>query len=155
MRERWTVALGGAAALLVLLYVLVWEPLQGGLTRLRSDVTQARTDLAWMRQAALDVRRLSAAAAAPVRAQPRNESLLTRIDQSARAAGLGEAVKRVEPQGEGGLRVQLEQVGFDQMLVWLSSLEREQRVAVVNVVIDRQPASGRVNARLILQENAS
>lgn len=42
-------------------------------------------------------------------------SLLTLVDQTARAAGLGAALKRVTPQGENRLGVQFDAVEFDQL----------------------------------------
>jgi general secretion pathway protein M len=60
-------------------------------------------------------------------------------------------MKRLAPQGEDKLSVQLEAVEFDQLIPWLGALEREHRIAIVNLSVDRAGASGRVNARVILQ----
>lgn len=153
-RERWI--LGGAAGLLLALglYLLVWEPWQDSLERLRGTVAARRADVAWMRQAAADLQRLQSAGEAPQATARGGRSLLTVVDQSARSAGLSQAVKRVEPQGGDKVRVWLEQAGFDEMIRWVNVLEREQGVRVDSAVVERHADAGRVDARLVLREAA-
>lgn len=156
LRERWIVAAGAGAGVILLFYAFVWYPLQNGLSELRQSVVSLRNDVAWMRQAADDVKRLSAAAEQDGQDAPaRDESLLVLVDRTARTAGLGSAVKRVEPQSNNQLQVSLEQVSFDQMIRWLGDLEQDYGVAIVNAVVDRQAESGRVDARLVLQGGGS
>ncbi len=77
-------------------------------------------------------------------------SLLTLVDQTARAAGLGAALKRVAPQGEDRLGAQFDAVEFDKLIPWLGALERDHPIAIVNLSVDRA-AAGLVNARVIVQ----
>lgn len=152
-RERRLVGGGGVLTLTLLLYALIWQPFQNTLQRLRQTVAEQRADLAWMRQAALEAKRLRNAQDKPSSSpsQDARRSLLIVVDQTARSAGLGTALKRVEPQGEDKVRVWLEQVDFDQLIGWLDTLRREQAIRTANAVIERQ-AGGSVDARLILQE---
>jgi general secretion pathway protein M len=154
-RERWITGGGGALTLLFLLYALVWHPFHANLLNLRQTVATQRQDLAWMRQAAAEVKRLSASPAAATARQSNPQSLLTLVDQTARTAGLGTVMKRIEPQGEDKLRVQFEQVDFDQLIRWLGSLEQEHGVTSASVTLDRQAEAGRVDARLVLQGRTS
>ena len=57
------------------------------LANLRQTVAVQRQDLAWMRQAAAEVKRLSASPAASMAHQNNPQSLLTLVDQTARTAG--------------------------------------------------------------------
>lgn len=160
-RERLLLALAAGALLLLSFYLWVWEPLQQELRGLRQSVEQQSAELAWMRSAAGEVRRLQsrAAAAASSMAAPAADnssaaggpSLLTLVDQTAKLAGLGSVLKRLEPQGRDRLRVQMEQVGFDALLLWLTALQNEHGLILVNAVMNRQTMQGRVDARLILQ----
>lgn len=153
-RERW-ILLGGAGVLgLVLLYVLLWEPLLGRLRVLRTEVQNLREEVSWMRGAAAQVRALEGNQSSLGTVSRQGQSLLTLVDQSARSAGLGEALQRVEPQQDDSLRVQFEAVSFDQLVLWLGELGSRYQVAIVNVVIDRE-TNGRVNARLVLQDQRS
>ena len=120
-RERALVAGGAAATLALLLYALVWEPFQAGGRRLRQSVAEQRASLAWMRQAAEEVKRLNGAGAAQAAGDDR--SLLTLVDQTARAAGLGPALKRIAPQGDDKLSAQLDAVEFDKLVIALSMLD--------------------------------
>ena len=154
-RERWFLGGGGIVLAVALIYVVAWRPWRINVARLQQQVAAQRADLAWMRSAAQEIKRLEVAAVTQGPDRNRERSLSTLIDQTAKAAGLGTALKRVEPQGDAGLRVRLEQVSFDRMLLWLSELEREYGIEIDNAVIDRQVEDGRVNARLVLQEIAS
>lgn len=148
-RERGLVAGGAALMLALLVYALGWEPFWTRHRRLQQSVAEQRADLAWMRQAAQEVKRLSGAGSARPVADGR--SLLTLADQTARAAGLGTALKRLAPQGDDKLSVQLEAVEFDKLIPWFSALERDHRIVVVNLSVDRAGTTGLVNARVILQ----
>lgn len=147
-RERLLVAGGATLTLVLLLYALAWQPFQASHRRLRQSVAEQRTELAAMRQMAQEIKQLGG----PNGKLPATEgrSLLTVVDQTARAAGLGAAVKRVTPQGENRLGVQFDAVEFDKLVPWLGALERNHRIAIVNLSVDRA-AAGRVNARLVVQ----
>lgn len=156
LRERWMIGGGTGLVAVLLLYALVWHPLQRNLTALHQSVGELRSDVAWMQQAVGDVKRLTNAAETNTQAvSARDESLLVFVDRTARSAGLGPAVKRVEPQGINQLQIRLEQVSFDQMIRWLGNLQQQHDIALINAVIDRQTESGRVDARLVLQGGAS
>ena len=154
-RERWFLSGGGLALAAILVYALAWRPWRVDVERLQQQIAAQRADLAWMRNAAQEVKRLGGAAVTQAPNRTREQSLSTLVDQTAKAAGLEAALKRVEPQGDVGLRVRLEQVSFDRMLLWLGELEREYGIEIDTAVIDRQADDGLVNARLILREIAS
>jgi general secretion pathway protein M len=164
--QRERLFLGSGAGLLVLLlcYVFFWLPFQDNLSGLRESIVRQRSDLARMQQLAGEIRYLEkrtrsvAPSLTPASPQPvpgaaaSNPSLPTLVDQSARAAGLAGALKRVEPQNDSTLQVQFEQAGFDSLLHWLDSLLQDHGIVVINVIVSKQDAPGRVNARLVLQQ---
>ena len=161
-RERRLLALGALALALLAGYALFWQPWQTRLHDARAAVQQLRADLAWMRGAAVTLQRLGPATPAPntPAAKPAAGSLAVLVDSSAAALGLADVVKRVEPQSDGRLRVVLEQVGFDRLLLWLGRLRAEHGVVVEQATINRDGgqaggrAEGRANARLILRDGA-
>ena len=73
------------------------------------------------------------------------------VDQSARSGGLGNAIKRIEPDGSRGVKVWLEGVAFDPMILWLGKLTKSFRIEPTMITLE-PIGSGRVNARLTLQE---
>jgi general secretion pathway protein M len=151
-RERLLVAGGAMLTLALLLYALAWQPFQASHRRLRQSVAEQRAELAAMRQMAIEIKQLGESNGKPPATEGR--SLLTLVDQTARAAGLGAALKRVTPQGEDRLGVQFDAVEFDKLVPWLGALERDHRIVIVNLSVDRATA-GRVNARLIVQGSRS
>lgn len=147
-RERGLIVVGTVLVMMLLSYVLAWEPLRNSDRRLRQNVAERRADLAWMRQAAEEIKRLGGAGAA--RPVADNRSLLTLVDQTARATGLGTALKRVAPQGDDKLSAQLDGAEFDKLIPWLSALERDQAIAIISLNVDRTDAPALVNARIVL-----
>lgn len=147
-RERGLIVVGTVLVMMLLSYVLAWEPLRNSDRRLRQSVAERRADLAWMRQAAEEIKRLGGVGAA--RPVADNRSLLTLVDQTARATGLGAALKRVAPQGDDKLSAQLDGAKFDKLIPWLSALERDQAIAIISLNVDRTDAPALVNARVVL-----
>jgi len=148
-RERHLIGSGMALTLALLIYALAWQPFRASYRRLQQSVAEQRADLAWMQQVAQQVQRLSGVGE-NAHATADGRSLLTRVDQTARAAGFGPALKRIAPQGNEQLSVQLDAVEFDRLIPWLATLERNQRIVIINLSADRTAAAGRVNVRLIL-----
>jgi general secretion pathway protein M len=146
-RERALISGGIVLMLAVLGYLLVWEPFQSSHRRLQHSVAEQRADLAWMRQAAQEIQRLSGAS----RPKSDGRSLLTLVDQTARTAGLGAALKQITPQGDDKLSARLDAVEFDRLLPWLGALEREHPIILTHLSVDRTETAGLVNARVILQ----
>lgn len=150
-RERRALLLGATALLLVLAYLLAWEPLLRSRDAWRVRVAAAETDLAWMRAVAPRVQ--AAAGTAPATAAPDGRSLLARVDASARDAGLGTALLRVEPIAAGQVRVTFEQAGFDALMHWLETLAAAQGVRVTELSAQRADGVGLVDARVSLQSS--
>jgi general secretion pathway protein M len=147
-RERLVAAGGAALTLALMVYALAWQPFQASSFRLRQSVAEQRAELVLMRQMAEEIKRLGGSDGKPKAADGR--SLLTLVDQTARAAGLGAALKRVTPQDADRLSAQFDAVEFDKLLPWLGALERDHRIAIVNLSVDRA-AAGLVNARVMVQ----
>ena len=59
-------------------------------------------------------------------------------------------LKRVEEERQHTVRVWIEQVAFDQLIVWLDSLQRKYAITTASLVVERLDQPGRVNVRLIL-----
>lgn len=151
-RHRPFVVSGAVLALGVLLYAALWLPFSHRVDRLTVQVKEQRALEVWMRDAASQVVRLRGTAAA---APADGRSLLALVDQTAKQSQLGSAIRRVEPDGEGKVRIQLEQAGFDDILGWLQELSRRYDVHVDNITVDRIDLPGLVNARVSLQGSQS
>ncbi len=149
--EKRTLGIVSIALVILLLYAFVWNPVVKGVDRLRATVSEQQELLVWMQASAEEVKTLRAAEGASRPTSRGGQSLLLVVDQTAKGSKLGTALKRVEPKGQNEVRVRLEEVAFDDMVRWLSGLQRRQGVNVDSISIDRQSAPGRVNANLTLK----
>jgi general secretion pathway protein M len=149
--ERRMLGIGAVLALLLLVWALAWHPLANRRAQLRQDVENQRRDLAYVRLGAAEVEQLRATGQRS-RGDRQGKSLLALADATARAAGLGDALKRVEPVGARGVRVSFEGAGFDALAQWLEVLSRQFGVEVVDLSADRADGIGLVNARATLQD---
>jgi len=146
-RERSVLSLGALAVVSILLYALVWEPWQSDLRRLRQQVPQQKTTLAWMQQQAAAVKPLLQRIA---RANPgRDLPLLTVVEQTAREAGLRDAIRQMQPGDEGEVRIWIQDAYFDPWLKWTETL-RKQGIESSAVTVNRSPQPNRVNIRMTL-----
>jgi general secretion pathway protein M len=145
----------GAAALLaaIFLYLVLVHPFHRSYDRLRDGVEERRATLQWMQESALKVKQLRGANPAAGKGME-GRSLLSVTDDAARAAGLGAALKRVEPDGSTGVRVWLEDASFDSVVGWLGVMATRYGVDVDSASMERTETRGRVNARLSLQAAA-
>ncbi len=150
-REQSTLLFGGGALFIMFFYLLLWAPLSEESDRLKSDVQSQRATLAWMQQAATQV----VSSNRSVKNGGRGESLLTLVDRTGKAAKLGGLIKRIQPDKEGGVRIWLEDIQFNKMIIWLKKLANDNGVVLVNSNIEKQSVSGLVNARLTFKSSAS
>jgi general secretion pathway protein M len=142
-REQKVVSIGGVALAIIVVLVGVLWPLQTKVSRLADDNETKRQDLAWMRVNADEVR----AAAATIPANT-GEAPVVLVDRVGREAGLGTALRGTQPNGTGGVRVQLEAASFDVMIQWLATLDRRYGFSIDSITVDRAPTAGLVNANI-------
>ena len=148
-RERLMLVAGVVLLALLLFYALVLAPLRSGYHALQENVSEQRAMALWMQESALTIQRLRSSGAAAKGLGGR--SLLAGTDSTARAGGLGPALKRVEPEGDNSVRVWLEGAPFDVLIKWLGTLSTRHGVDADSVTLERSEAAGLVNARLTLE----
>lgn len=150
-RERNLVYLAAALFFVALVYFAIVLPVTSAAKQRAARVEQKTADLAWMRQVAPQV--MAAAAAGGGTAS--SESLVVLVDRTGREAGLGNAIRDQSPDGEHGLRLQLQGASFDVLVTWLASLQQQYGVRVESAMIGATSAPGLVNASLTLTHGAA
>lgn len=148
-RERRTLILGVSALAVILAYFLLWRPAHLGATRAATKLRQEEALLTWMQRAAAEARQLQQSGGGS--SATNGQSLFALADQSARAAGLADAIRRVEPSGADHVRISLQDAAFDRVVTWLGGLSAKQGVAVDAATIRQGKAPGKVNAQLVLK----
>lgn len=151
VRDRRVLVAGGIVVAILLIWALLWIPLSRARASLTAQVAQQRADVAWMRQSLAQARELRTQGARGNVAR-QGKSLLALADATARADGLGDALKRVEPTGAASVRVSFEVVDFDVLSNWLEALARDYGVSVTDLSVDKSQGLGLVNARVTLQD---
>jgi general secretion pathway protein M len=68
---------------------------------------------------------------------------------TASAAGYDLTIRRIEAEDEGA-RLEIEDAGFPELVLWIEELERAHALRLVAIEIDRRPEPGVVGARLTL-----
>jgi len=148
-RERFFVIAASAALVLFLLYAMLWRPVVGNARDVQQRIAAQESELQWMRQAAAEARTLRGSARGNAGAS--GGSLLSLVERTARQGRLAPAVRRVQPEGQQGVRIWLENAAFDDLLVWLHQLAAAHGVSLSEIAVERQPAAGIVNGRLLLE----
>jgi general secretion pathway protein M len=152
-RREQGLVFGGAVVLLALaLYVWAWEPLAEARVAERQRVAQQQALLDWLTAVTPVAREMRADARRSVDLGGR--SLLGLVDETARAAGLAGSLSRIEPAGNGEVRVWMEEADFVTTMGWLQRLSVSHPVDVSQLSMERVQRAGRVSVRVTLTSNA-
>jgi general secretion pathway protein M len=125
-RERMLAGGGGAVALLLILYLAIWDPIVSSAKSLSTELPALRTAAAKFNQDATEAERLRATA----RNRGPAPSLTTAIDESAQRTNVKPAIKQVQSLGPDRAQVTLGPVAFDQLVRWLADMGQQGGVAV-------------------------
>lgn len=149
-REQWIVGVGGVVVLVIVLWAFVWLPLDRGHQRLESGVQ------VWQ-QALSDIRGIAAQGGQPGNAgenrrDTSNESPVVIVDRTLTERNLNNSVQRRQPV-PNGIRVEFEDVPFDQLVIWLGDIYSGYGMAVQNgsMSLSSRNEPGRIDATLTLE----
>ncbi len=141
-REQRMVAFGGIALALIILFGGILLPLQSAVSGAESSNETKRQDLVWMRAHAAEIR--AAGNQLPV---DNGEPPVVVVDRVGRAAGLTDALRGTQPNGNG-VRVQLEGAPFDTVVTWLATLDQRYGLSIESITVDRTVKPGLINASI-------
>jgi len=141
-REQRMVAFGGIALALIVLFGGILLPLQSAVSGVESSNETKRQDLVWMRAHAAEIR--AAGNQLPV---DNGEPPVVVVDRVGRAAGLTDALRGTQPNGNG-VRVQLEGAPFDTVVTWLATLDQRYGLSIESITVDRTVKPGLINASI-------
>jgi general secretion pathway protein M len=141
-REQRMVAFGGIALALLILFGGILLPLQSAVSSAESSIETKRQDLVWMRAHAAEIR--AAGNQLPIDS---SEPPVVVVDRVGRAAGLTDALRGTQPNGNG-VRVQLEGAPFDTVVAWLATLDQRYGLSIESITLDRTVKPGLINASI-------
>jgi len=151
-RERQLVLAASAVIIITLLYLTTWEPIHQG-NKDQTQKYQTQVDiLDWMQTAAIEVRTLQASGAAK-RQTNSSQPVTLLVENSAATAGLKPYLSKLESTSEKGARITIDAASFDQLLLWLNTLQSQYGITVSSANLDRNNTPGAVNARMTLNRD--
>lgn len=151
LREKRLVILTSIVVVITLLYFLGWEPLQDGIQTSRVRVKAQHDTLAQMQEQAAEAKQLLTAQRRAGANSRSSSSLLVIIERTAQTKKLKSRLQKVQPEGQDGVRVWVENASFDRLIDWLALLEKQNTIYVSEIIIERQKEPGRVNSRILLR----
>ena len=149
-RERMILIIAAAIISIALVYLLLVEPILERRTALTNQVKAQYKTLVWMQQTSQRVQQLRADTNQS-KSVNSGQSLLALVENSAKQSNIRKPIQRMEPEGQNGAKLWLEDADFDSLIRWMGELARSQNVVVTRVTISRGNGPGRVNSRLSLQ----
>jgi len=147
-RERMFVSGGAAVVFAVLVYAFVWLPLDKGQQSMTASIANWERSLADLQP--LIGLQPGTGRTAQVNSQ---QTPVVIVDQTLRARGLDNALKRSNPSTSNGIRVEFEDIAFDELVLWLGDLSMQygMHVTTGSMSATRQAGPGRVNANFTLE----
>ena len=149
-RERLFVTAAAAVLVVAVFYLAVWMPLDRGQSSVANSVASWRDSVAELR---LLQGELQAAGAGQTEVAGLDQSLVVIVDETLRSRGLYEALQRSQPTGANGIRVEFENVAFDDLVLWLGDLSSRYalQVQAANFSAASREQDGRVNSTITLE----
>ncbi len=148
-RERQILLIGGVLVVLMLGWALLYKPLADARSRLAQGNQRLAADLVTMRS---DAARLAGGGVEDGARERAGRSLLALVDAGIRDIGLSAGLKRIEPAGEGRVRLRLEAVPFDPLAAWLETLAQRHDIVVAELAATATEYVGQVDIQLVLRE---
>ncbi len=150
-RERWFVSVGAAIVTVALIYGLGWAPLDKKHVLLMADVANWERSLANLQPLRVD--QANDGQSGPAVILGSQQSPIIIVDQTLRSRGLDRYRKRSQPTASNGIRVEFEDVAFDELVLWLGDLSEQYAMHVQSgsFAAGSRVAPGRINATVTLE----
>ncbi len=150
-REKTFVSVGAVLVLVSLVYGFIWSPIDKGHQSLVTSVATWERSLAELRP--LQGVQGAVGSAAQGQQTGTQQTPVVIVDQTLRARGLDRSLKRSQPTTSNGIRVEFENVAFDDLVLWLGDLSRQYAMDVSSGSFSATSQSevGRINATLTLE----
>ena len=148
-RERLFVGIGTIVVAIAIFWGLIWMPLDKGHRDALDRVTTWEQSLAELRPLASQPQPVNGTQSRPSVSPTQSPVII--VDTTLRNRSLGQP-KRSQPT-PNGIRVEFENVSFDDLVLWLGDLSNQygMEVQAGSLSVATQAGPGRVNATLTLE----
>lgn len=151
-RERQLVLSTAVVVAATMFYLIVWEPIHKSIAEQTQKYQSQVGIMQWMQNAANEVKILKASGGAN-RKTSSTQAVTLLVEKSAALAGMKPYLSRLESTSDKGARVTIDAASFDQLLLWLNTLQTQHGISVTSANLDRDDKPGAVNARMTLKRD--
>ena len=148
-REQRIVSAAAAFVFISLFYFVYWQPLQDNITMTQTRIEAQTSNLQTMQSMAARIQQQSNGASR--RSVSDSSSMLAIIERTANQKQLKSSLQKIQPEGQGGVRIWLEDIAFDDLVSWLDLLDSKHGITVSDISLERDAKAGLVDGRILLQ----
>ena len=150
-REQVIVGVGAIVASLILLWAILWMPLDRAHRDATANLERWQSALADLRVVAANLG-TGGSTTSTIGQVSSSDSPVVIVDRTLREHSLNNTAKRQQPT-PNGVRVEFENVAFDQLVVWLGDLNSRYAMEVQagSLSLASRAGPGRINASLTLE----
>lgn len=134
-RERKFLSIGAIVLMVLLIYVILWEPLANSVQKKEQYLVRQQKLLNWMRQNATQAEEFRTKKNKPIS----SDALLNLINQDFNRHSFK---ARLSLENDGTIKVILKNVSFDRFSYWLSGFDRRVRFDILNLQVTRLKKPG-------------
>ncbi|MDH5472240.1 MAG: type II secretion system protein M [Gammaproteobacteria bacterium] len=150
-RERNSIIAAAVFLVISLFYLAIWEPVFNNLHIEQQKFESERQLYYWMKDAAAELQTLQSTGTRLTN-RFKNQSISSLAELSAQSTGIKQNIKKLDSDSKG-VKVELDQVSFDQLILWLSDMSQKYSIQVTSLHIEKQKDPGTVNARISLERD--
>ena len=150
-REKLFVGAGALIVAIAVVYGFVWAPLDKSHESMVASVNDWQRSLAEL--APLKGLAQSGGVKSGANSGTSQQAPIIVVDQTLRSRGLEQFRRRSQPTSSNGIRVEFENVAFDDLVLWLGDLSEQHAMHVQAGSLSKGSGSGpgRINATLTLE----
>jgi general secretion pathway protein M len=139
-RERNMLTAGGVVALVLLLYLAIWDPIQSSSDRLAKELPRLRDQSAQFNRDAAEAERLRGQANSRGAPPP----IATAVQDAAQRASVQAAIKSVQTLAPDRVQIAMNPVAFDALMRFIGDLGQDAGVAVESITTTATAEAGKV-----------
>lgn len=151
-RERYIVIAGSISLIIILFYLIIWEPVTSKHEQQQLQYDSQRQLYSWMKNASSEIRSLNAAGGNNI-SRFRNQSISSLADRSAITSGVKPFIEKID-QSKKGVKVRLKSANFDQIVTWLTDLQNKYGIIASKVKVEKSKIEGAVDAQITLERSS-
>ncbi len=150
-QEKKLLTFAGIFVIVFLVYFAIYQPMASSISSLQKANTESQKLLIWMSQSAATIKKSTGGSN---KAKSRGgRSLNQLINSTASKAKI--SISRSQPRDNNQYQIWLDQVVFNELLLWLDKLQMDYGIFVSNINLGTSDKSGFVRVNLTFQDPGS